>query len=134
VSQRWIFWKISIEIRLIFNFKKRAFKGSQIKSKYNRVVYRDGYQGNQHVAAKSITKSKGALLKSFGKDLFTLNTATSLAQFNSTDGSGEDWARLTGASLITGSVFTPVIGPLLSISLGVADSFGILDDINKSFD
>lgn len=55
-------------------------------------------------------------------------------QFYESDKSGAEYARLTGAGIITASAFIPVVGPFVSIGLGVADSFGAFDSIYNSFD
>ena len=39
-----------------------------------------------------------------------------------------------GAGLITASAFIPVVGPFLSIGLGIADSMGAFDGLYNSFD
>jgi hypothetical protein len=57
----------------------------------------------------------------------------SLYQFGSSNQTGADYARLAGAAFITGSAFIPVVGPFISIGLGVADSLGAFDGIYNSF-
>jgi hypothetical protein len=47
---------------------------------------------------------------------------------------GGDYARFAGAMIITGSAAVPFIGPLVSIGLGVADSYGAFDSIYAKFD
>jgi hypothetical protein len=36
--------------------------------------------------------------------------------------------------MITASAFIPVVGPFISISLGIADSYGAFDSVYNSFD
>lgn len=50
------------------------------------------------------------------------------------DRSGADNARLAGSIIIMGTAAIPVLGPFISIGLGVADSFGAFDSIDNSFD
>ena len=69
-----------------------------------------------------------------GKGFIGVSVGVALVQFGTSDQSGEDIARLTGAGIILGTAFIPVVGPAISIGLGVADSFGAFDGIYESFD
>jgi hypothetical protein len=60
--------------------------------------------------------------------------ATAGYQFANSDMSGNDYARLTGSLVITGTAFIPLVGPVISIGLGVADSYGAFDDIYNYFE
>jgi uncharacterized membrane protein len=55
-------------------------------------------------------------------------------QFAASVQSGGDWARLGGAAIITASAFIPVVGPFISIGLGIADSYGAFDGVYGYFD
>ncbi|HRZ42295.1 MAG TPA: RHS repeat-associated core domain-containing protein [Bacteroidales bacterium] len=86
-------------------------------------------RSNQLQATKVI---KG--LKVAGKVCTIASVAVSTVQFiNSDDQSGADYARLAGSMIITGVAFIPLVGPVLSIGLGVADSFGAFDGIYNHF-
>jgi hypothetical protein len=50
------------------------------------------------------------------------------------DGSGADKARLVGAEIIMATTVIPVVGPFLSVGLGVLDGVGAFDGIYEKFD
>jgi len=50
------------------------------------------------------------------------------------EGTPSDYARFSGALVITGSAAIPVVGPFISIGLGIADSFGAFNSIYESFE
>lgn len=52
----------------------------------------------------------------------------------SSDRSRSDYARFTGTLIITGSAAIPFVGPIISIGLGVADSYGAFDSVYEYFD
>ncbi|HWQ41929.1 MAG TPA: hypothetical protein VN456_07825, partial [Desulfosporosinus sp.] len=58
-------------------------------------------------------------LKVVGRVATVLSVATAGYQFTNSDMSGNDYARLTGSLVITGTAFIPFVGPLISIGLGV---------------
>ncbi|BAX80002.1 hypothetical protein ALGA_1627 [Labilibaculum antarcticum] len=73
-------------------------------------------------------------LKVVGRGITVLSVATAGYQFANSDMSGNDYARLAGSAVITGTAFIPFVGPLISIGLGVADSYGVFDDVYNYFD
>ncbi len=73
-------------------------------------------------------------LKTTGKVFQVAGAAASLYTYYQSDGSGADKARLAGAALITGSAFIPVVGPFLSVGLGVLDGVGAFDGVYEKFD
>ncbi len=72
--------------------------------------------------------------KTVGRGLGVVGLTVSAIEFINSDKSGGDIAKLTGAFIIAGTAFIPVVGPFISIGLGVADSFGAFDSIYNSFD
>ena len=101
----------------------------------NGKVYSQGFRGNQYISSKSLSNSLSAakLARNLGRGMTLVGTGISLYQFGISNKTGADYARLAGAAFITGSVFIPVVGPFISIELGVADSFGAFDSIYNSF-
>ena len=73
-------------------------------------------------------------LKVVGRGVTGLSVATAGYQFANSDMSGNDYARLTGSLVITGTAFIPLVGPIISIGLGVADSYGAFDGIYNYFE
>jgi hypothetical protein len=73
-------------------------------------------------------------LKVVGRGVTGLSVAASGYQFLNSDMSGNDYARLSGSLIITGTAFIPIVGPIISIGLGVADSYGAFDGIYNYFD
>gem|GEM_PF-4288792 len=53
--------------------------------------------------------------------------------FTTENRNGADYARFGGAVLISATAAIPVAGPLISFSLGVADSYGAFDGLYNSF-
>ncbi|SFO39945.1 hypothetical protein SAMN05421741_1513 [Paenimyroides ummariense] len=102
----------------------------------NGKVYSQKFRGNQYISSQSVKNSLGTAkyLKGAGKLMTGASVGIAAYQFYESDKSGADYARLTGAGIITASAFIPVVGPFISIGLGVADSFGAFDSIYNSFD
>ena len=102
----------------------------------NGKTYSQKFRGNKYISSKSVKNSLGTAkyLKSTGKLLTVGSVGIAAYQFYESDKSGADYARLTGAGIITATAFIPVVGPFLSIGLGVADSFGVFDPLYNSFD
>jgi hypothetical protein len=73
-------------------------------------------------------------LKVVGGGVTVFSVAASGYQFLNSDMSGNDYARMTGSFIITGTAFIPKVGPVISIGLGVADSYGAFDGIYNYFD
>lgn len=73
-------------------------------------------------------------LKVVGRGVTGLSIATAGYQFATSDMSGNVYARLTGSFVITGTAFIPIVGPVISIGLGVADSYGAFDNIYNYFE
>ena len=94
------------------------------------------WQGNYRGVTQSMKNSLSAakFTKNLGRGMMGAGIAISLYQYGSSDMSGADTAKLVGSFLITGSAFIPVVGPFISIGLGIADSFGAFDSIYNYFD
>ena len=94
-----------------------------------------GFRGNQYVSSSSVKSclSTAKFVKNFGKGLTILSVATSITSYANSEQTGADKARLVGSLIITGTAAIPVVGPLLSIGLGIADSFGAFDGIYDYF-
>ena len=73
-------------------------------------------------------------LKVVGRGVTGLSVAASTYQFVNSDMSGNDIARLSGSLIIMGTAAIPIVGPLISIGLGTADSYGAFDGIYNYFD
>jgi hypothetical protein len=107
---------------------------------YNGKVYSNKFFGNQYVNSKAVEASKNlfnksaGFIKGAGTTLTVLSAGAAVYQFAASDQSGGDWARLGGAAIITGSAFIPVVGPFISIGLGIADSYGAFDGVYGYFD
>jgi len=72
-------------------------------------------------------------LKTAGRGLTGLSIISSVTELYYSEQEGEDWARMTGSVVITATAAIPVVGPFISLGLGVADSFGAFDSIYESF-
>jgi RHS repeat-associated protein len=79
------------------------------------------------------TMSNAKFVSNFGKGIAGVSVAVSLYQFGSSEQTGADYARLAGAGLITATAFIPVVGPFISVGLGIADSFGAFDGLYNKF-
>ncbi len=85
--------------------------------------------------ARQMNAAKMGLgLKVAGRVATVLSVATAEYQFTNSNMSGNDYKRLTGSLVITGTAFIPFVGPLISIGLGVADSYGAFDNIYNYFE
>lgn len=73
-------------------------------------------------------------LKVVGQGVTALSIAASTYHFVNSDRSGNDYARLAGSLIITSTAAIPLVGPLISIGLGAADSYGAFDGIYNYFD
>jgi RHS repeat-associated protein len=82
----------------------------------------------------NLTTSFTKTLKTTGKVFQVAGAAASLYTYYQSDGSGADKARLAGAAIITGTAFIPVVGPFLSVGLGVLDGVGAFDGLYQKFD
>jgi len=85
-------------------------------------------------AGRQVFNKSVSAFKTAGKGVAVFSAAVSLTEFAASDHSGGDVAKLVGAGIITGTAFIPVVGPFISIGLGVADSFGAFDGIYGYFD
>jgi RHS repeat-associated protein len=101
----------------------------------NGKIYSQRFRGNQYISSNSVkgSLSTAKFVKNFGKGLTVVSVATSIVSYANSDKTGADKARLVGSLIITGSAAIPVVGPLLAIGLGIADSFGAFDKIYESF-
>ncbi len=101
----------------------------------NGKTYSQGFRGNQYVSSKSVSNSLSTakLAKNLGRGMTGTSLAISGYQLLTSQGTGADYARFTGALIITGTAAIPIVGPFISIGLGVADSFGAFDGIYNSF-
>jgi hypothetical protein len=95
------------------------------------VYYKGNYPKVTQAMKNSLSTAK--LARNVGRGFAVVGAASSIYDFATSNQTGSDYARLTGAALITGSAFIPVIGPFISIGLGIADSFGAFDGIYNSF-
>lgn len=72
--------------------------------------------------------------KFVGRGLNVVGVAISGVNLYTTENrNGADYARFGGAVLISATAAIPVAGPLISFSLGVADSYGAFDGLYNSF-
>lgn len=101
----------------------------------NGKIYSQRFRGNQYVSSSSIKSSLSTakFVKKIGKGLTILSVATSITSYANSEQTGADKARLVGSLITTGAVAFPVVGPLLSIGLGMADSFGAFDGFYDYF-
>lgn len=102
----------------------------------NGKVYSQKFRGNQYISSKSVKNSLGTAkyLKGAGRALTGVSAGIAVYTYLDSDRSGADNARLAGSIIIMGTAAIPVVGPFISIGLGVADSFGAFDSIYNSFD
>ncbi len=96
-----------------------------------RARFRETFKAMQ---TENLSTSFTKTLKTTGKVFQVAGAAASLYTYYQSDGSGADKARLAGAAIITGSAFIPVVGPILSVGLGVLDSVGAFDGVYNKFD
>ena len=103
---------------------------------YNGKTYSQRFRGNQYVNSKQVAKSLNTskFVTNVGKTMGAVGVGLSVYQFYSSDRSGNDYARLVGTGIITGTGFIPIVGPFVSVGLGIADSFGAFDSIYNTFD
>ncbi|MNE51921.1 hypothetical protein D3C80_1465730 [compost metagenome] len=78
--------------------------------------------------------SAGKLATSIGKGITGVAIVNAFAQYGISEGKNSDAARLAGSLIITGTAFIPVVGPFISIGLGIADSFGAFDSLYNMAD
>lgn len=102
----------------------------------NGKVYSQKFRGNQYISSQSVKNSLGTakFVRSAGRALTGVSTGIAVYTYLDSDRSGADNARLAGSIIIMGTAAIPVVGPFISIGLGVADSFGAFDSIYNSFD
>lgn len=102
----------------------------------NGKLYSQGFKGNQHIAANAVKNSlsTGSFARNLGRGMTGVGAGLAIVQFGMSDQSGADIARLTGSFIITGSAFIPIVGPAISIGLGIADSLGAFDGVYGYFD
>jgi RHS repeat-associated protein len=101
-----------------------------------------GANGKYPVRGASLMKTKGyagagkaaGVYKAAGRVATGISIGVSIYEFGTSDQSGADYARLTGSFIILGTAAIPVVGPFISVGLGIADSFGAFDGIYNSFD
>ena len=72
--------------------------------------------------------------KTAGKGVAVIGVVASVAEFATSDMSGGDIAKLVGAGVITATAFIPVVGPFISVGLGLLDGAGAFDGIYGYFD
>jgi len=98
-------------------------------------TYSQRFRGNQYINSNSVRKSLSTakFVKNFGKGLTILSISTTLGSYLSSDKNGSDKARLIGSLIITSTAPIPIVGPVLSIGLGLADSFGAFNGIYDYF-
>lgn len=95
------------------------------------VYYRGNYPKVTNAMKSSLNAAK--LARNIGRTFAVIGVAISIYDFATSNQTASDYARLSGAAIITGAAFIPDVGPLLSVGLGIADSFGAFDDIYNSF-
>ena len=99
---------------------------------HNGEVY---YKGNYPKVTSAMKNSLSAakFARNVGRGFAVIGAASSIYEFAGSNKTGSDYARLTGAAIITGSAFIPVAGPFISIGLGLLDSSGAFDGVYNYF-
>jgi len=94
------------------------------------------WQGNYPKVTQAMNNSlSGAkFTKNLGRGMTGVNAGIAVYDFLGSDRLGADVARLTGSIILMGTAAIPVVGPFISIGLGIADSFGAFDSIYNQFD
>jgi len=72
------------------------------------------------------TKAGAKGVKLLGRGVTGVDLVMSYVQFVNSDGKPSDYARLSGAVVITSSAAIPTAGPYISFGLGTADAAGAL--------
>lgn len=85
-------------------------------------------------ASRTAFNRSVSAFKTVGKGITAVSVIASGLEFYTSDRSGGDYAKLGGAIIITATVFIPVVGPFISVGLGLLDGAGAFDGIYKSFD
>ena len=101
----------------------------------NGKIYSQNFYGNKYIKSSSITNSisTAKIANKLGKGLYFAGAGLTAYEFIVSDKTNEDYAKLLGSIVISGTSAIPVVGPFISIGLGMADSFGAFDGIYKSF-
>ena len=114
---------------------ENSYKYGSNTVKYAQRIYGKVRNAQVLTRASQMNAAKMASgLKVVGRGFTGLGVATAGFQFANSDMSGNDYARLTGSLVITGTAFIPLVGPIISIGLGVADSYGAFDKIYNYFE
>ena len=83
--------------------------------------------------AKKFVNGTGKFSKSLGPAGIALSVGVGAYEIGT-----DTWDAHTfvngGLLLVTGAAFIPIVGPVISIGLGVADSYGAFDDIYNYFE
>jgi len=114
---------------------EQSYKYGDNTVKYAQIVNGKVRAASVLTRASQMNAAKMATgLKVVGRSVTGLSVATAGYQFANSNMSGNDYARLTGSLVITGTAFIPLVGPIISIGLGVADNYGAFDDIYNYFE
>jgi hypothetical protein len=97
-----------------------------------QVYWRGNYKGVTQSMKNSLNNAK--FVKGFGNAMTGIAIGASLYEFGSSNQSGADYAKLTGSIIITATAAIPIVGPFISVGLGIADGLGAFDGIYNSFD
>lgn len=101
----------------------------------NGKSYSNLFKGNQYISPTQIKGSieSARFAVNLGRGLTALSIISAGTTLALSDRSNEDIARFSGALVITATAFIPGVGPLISLGLGIADSYGFFDPIYERF-
>ncbi|MCZ8355284.1 MAG: hypothetical protein O9340_11150 [Cyclobacteriaceae bacterium] len=85
-------------------------------------------------SSRQVFNNSVKAFKTGGRFIAGLGLAANAAEFIESDMSGGDIAKLAGGVVITATAFIPVVGPFISVGLGLLDSAGAFDALYQLAD
>jgi hypothetical protein len=85
-------------------------------------------------ASRQAFNTSVSAFKTAGKGIAVIGGIATAAEFLASDRSGGDYAKLAGGIIIIGTAFIPVVGPFISVGLGLLDGAGAFDGLYRLAD
>jgi hypothetical protein len=85
-------------------------------------------------ASRTAFNTSVSAFKTAGKGIAVVGGIAAAAEFLTSDRSGGDYAKLGGSIVIIGTAFIPVVGPFISVGLGLLDGAGAFDGLYRLAD
>ncbi|MGE3824258.1 MAG: RHS repeat domain-containing protein, partial [Bacteroidia bacterium] len=101
----------------------------------NGKTYSQKFKGNQYISSKSVKESisNAKFFKVAGNAIQALDLASTFIEFGTSEKKGSDVAKLVTNLAITAVAVVPIVGPALSIGLGIAETFGAFNGMYNLF-